>query len=268
MNLRRCCILILTLAFSGSLAVLAAEIGNPYQAIVTRNMFGLVPIPTGPPPNATPDVALPKITPNGIMTLFGKLQVLFKVSKPGQAAGKEDSYVMSEGDRQDDIEVEKIDEPSATITFNNHGTIQELALVPGKATGGGAVPALPGMPGHPPGLVPRIGLPSGGAAPGVAFGQRSSVHNGSVNPGAANPMAGGLPGSGMSSSSNGSKTQAPLTPEEQVIMIEANRMVTQDAVNQGEMPPLPPTVMTPADATGIGGGPLVAPPPSPPGSGQ
>ncbi len=247
MNLRRCCILILTLAFSGSLAVLAAETGNPYQAIVTRNMFGLVPIPTGPPPNATPDVALPKITPNGIMTLFGKLQVLFKVSKSGQAAGKEDSYVMSEGDRQDDIKVEKIDEPSATITFNNHGTIQELALVPGKASGGGPVPGLPGMPGHPPGLVPRVPLPPGGGA--------SFRRQGGGGPDVANPPGGGgIPsfGSASGSAANSAAKSPPITPEEQVLMIEAQRM---KALQEGDpMAKLLPITPMTSQVTGEGGG--------------
>jgi len=119
---------------------------TPYAPIVERNMFGLVPIP---PPAAPVDPATlippPKITPNGIMTLFGKLQVLFKVAgvaKPGQPP-KDESYVMCEGDRQDDIEVQKIDQTAATITFNNHGVVQALPLVVGGAL------ALPGL--RPPG---------------------------------------------------------------------------------------------------------------------
>src|SRR5580700_7335033 len=104
---------------------------KPYATIVARNMFGLLPIPppdTNPP--APPVDPPPKITLNGIMTIFGRDQALYKVAnkpKPGQQA-KEDAYVLSEGERQDDIEVIKINHMDGIVTFNNHGTVQELPL--------------------------------------------------------------------------------------------------------------------------------------------
>jgi hypothetical protein len=113
------------------LADQVASTDNPYTPIVTRNMFDLVPVPVGPAPDPTPATPPPKITPNGIMTIFGKLQALFKVAgvaKPGQPA-KDESYILGEGERQDDIEVQKIDEKAAIITFNNHGKIEELPSV-------------------------------------------------------------------------------------------------------------------------------------------
>ena len=64
------------------------------------------------------------------MSIFGQLQVLFKVAgtaKPGQPA-KDDSYILSEGQRQDEIEVIHIDEKASLVTFNNHGTVQEIPL--------------------------------------------------------------------------------------------------------------------------------------------
>src|SRR5438445_13348519 len=70
---------------------------NPYAAIVKRNVFGLVP----PPEPADQQAAepAPKITPNGIMTIFGKLQVLFKVTaepQPGKQI-QDQYYVINEG---------------------------------------------------------------------------------------------------------------------------------------------------------------------------
>lgn len=251
-------------AFSGWAA--AATAANPYQTIVERNVFGLVPIPTAPPPDASAAAKdLPKITPNGIMTLFGKLQVLFKVAVPGQPAGKEDAYVMCEGDRQDEIEVQKIDEKSATITFNNHGIIQTLALVEGKASGGtpagGApgVPRLPNIPGHPP--VPGAARPPG-------FGWHGAHMAGQANAGANSPDGAPNLGGAASAGANTQNQEPPLTPEAQVIMIEANRMLTQEAVDKGDMPPLPITEITPPDATGIGGAPLTVPPTEPDNSGK
>ena len=118
-----------------------AAAGKPYASIVARNMFGLLPIP---PPDTNPPAAPvdppPKITLNGIMTIFGRDQALFKVATkpaPGQPA-KDSSYVLSEGERQDDIEVTKINHTDGIVTFNNHGTTQELPLV---AANSGAAPA-------------------------------------------------------------------------------------------------------------------------------
>ena len=46
--------------------------------------------------------------PNGIMSIFGQLQVLFKVAIPAKAEqpAKDESYILSEGQRQDEIEVD------------------------------------------------------------------------------------------------------------------------------------------------------------------
>ena len=111
---------------------------NPYAAIAVRNIFGLNPLVAAVDSNALLEASLPKITPTGIMTVFGQSQVLFKVApaKPGPGA-KEDYYTLSEGQRQDDIEVIKIDDKKSLVTFDNHGTTQELPLAEASATGGG-----------------------------------------------------------------------------------------------------------------------------------
>src|SRR5271168_44531 len=114
--------------------------GNPYDSIIARNMFSLVPMPTNNPADEKPPDPPAKITPNGIMSLFGQLQVLFKVAtppKPGQPP-QDLSYVMSEGDRQDGIAVNKIDEEAGVITFDNHGIIQQLPLKATTASSGSA----------------------------------------------------------------------------------------------------------------------------------
>jgi hypothetical protein len=225
----------------GSCVLLAASANNPYQAIVERNVFGLVPIPEAPPPQSTKpnDASLPKITPNGIMTIFGKLQVLFKVSEPGKAASQEDSYIMSEGDRQDDIVVQKIDEKSATITFNNHGTIQELALVAGKASSGAPGPAASPSPGGIP--LPHPGMP----APAGAGGQTVTTIGsrfGRGGPGGNNPNAGGGP-AGLGAGKSANNVAQNISPEEQVIMIEANRLKAIED-NDPTAPLFPTTELT------------------------
>ncbi len=245
---------------------------NPYNTVVTRNIFGLVPIPTNPPVDPTPIEPPIKITPNGIMSIFGKVQVLFKTpgkAKAGQPA-KEESYVMSAGERQDEIEVVSINEKEGKVTFNNHGVTQELALVaaanvPAPVISGPAG-ALPGMaaPGMavPGGMVP---MPGGvnNAVGGGRFGRSTRGKNvtSSEDLAAASANFGGNGGLGAAGVGNNSAQN--LSPEAQVIMIEANRAATQQAVNQGLMPPLPPTVLTPSDATAHGGTPLIVNPGTP-----
>jgi hypothetical protein len=236
----------------------AATPDQPYASIISRNMFGLVPIPTNNPADALPPAdPPPKITPNGIMTIFGRLQALFKVAnkgKPGQPP-KDDSYVLAEGERQDEIEVVKINQPDGIVTFNNHGVLQELPLTPaanasGPAPGGGPGMGGPGMGG--PGL-PGL-RPPGAMTPAERAAMRRAA--------AQNPGGGMQPQSFQSPS-----TQTPNNIEDQVMsaakemaLIEQNRIATQDAVDAGVMPPLPPTLLTPSDARGQGGSPLIVNP--------
>jgi len=139
--------------------------GNPYAVAVVRNIFGL-----NPPPPVDPNANKPaeppvKVIPNGIMSIFGQLQVLFKVAaKPG---GKDATYMLTEGQSQDDIEVIKIDEKAASVTFNNHGVVQELPLVvtPPSSTPAAAAPTVPGR---------SLRMP-GGASAGSPFGNRFPV---------------------------------------------------------------------------------------------
>lgn len=254
---------------------LLADDSNPYSSIVVRNIFSLVPMPTNDPADTKPADPPAKITPNGIMSLFGQLQVLFKVAtppKPGQPP-QDQSYVMSEGDRQDGIAVTKIDEQAGMITFDNHGVIQTLALTSASDASTSTTPA-DGAGGHgfmPPGRrfggrmgqARNFGNPSDGSSPGsysASSGNNNSFSNGN-NP-SANPVFGsGTPSYG---GNNSSQQANQLSPEAQVLIMEQNRINTQDLVNQGLAPPFPPTPITPSDATGIGGNPLVSGPPAVP----
>jgi hypothetical protein len=102
---------------------------NPFEPIVTRNVFGLN--PPQPPTTITAPEPPSKITPDGIMTIFGSPQVLFNVEEPPHppTPATQKSYILSEGQRQDDIEVLHIDEKTGLVTFNNHGVVQKIPLV-------------------------------------------------------------------------------------------------------------------------------------------
>jgi hypothetical protein len=239
------------LVCTGSHAQDVATADKPYSAILSRNMFALVPIPVNPPP-AIPVPPPPKITPNGIMTLFGKLQVLFKVATPAEGGkpAQDDSYTMSEGERQDDIEVTKIDEAGGIITFDNHGVVQELALVAGQATGSGGVPQ-PGPGAFGPGRIP---IPNGlgnndprlrarrnipGAFPSA--NQNSNPDGTSDVP--ALPIVSGSGGAAEAAPSTAAAPE-PISPEAQVIMMEAQRAKWQDEGNPATAI-MPPTPLTP-----------------------
>jgi hypothetical protein len=230
--------------------------GNPYAPVVVRNIFGLNPPPVVDP-NATPAEPPVKITPNGIMSIFGQLQVLFKVAgkPPGQ-----DAYTLSEGERQDDIEVTKIDEKAGIVTFNNHGIVQTLPLVAATPTSGAAPASSFGIP--PPGGNPGAnGFNNRFGNRGGNFqGRNRGGGNGGNNPGTDDGSA----LRNIPTRSAASQIPDGMTPEVQTIAIEANRIATQQQVESGEMPPLPITEMTPSDATGNYGTPLAAPTPGVP----
>ena len=102
-----------------------ADDANPYAPVVARNVFGLNPLVADvvPPPQTVEPIV--KITPNGIISVFGQVQVLFKVA---EKTSREASYIFAEGQGNDGIEVIKIDQETGVITFNNHGLVQKLAL--------------------------------------------------------------------------------------------------------------------------------------------
>ena len=241
--------------------------GDPYAIVVARNIFGLNP----PPPlnaNSQNTDPPPKITPNGIMTIFGELQVLFKVAgapKPGGPPPTDESYILSEGQRQDDIEVVKIDEKNSIVTFNNHGETQQLPLVvtqpsstpspvTTRPTGGAGAPGgrfNPGLvnPGGGPGARVRGGGGAYGGGNGANSGISGGVGNANVGSNLGNAPA--------RNNTFNAASQIPegMTPEVQAIAIEANRELTKQQVQNGELPPLPITDLTPEPDSGGGAAP-------------
>lgn len=229
-----CRLLILAAAMVGLVSASAATADNPYKPIPQRNVFGLNPIPTNNPADQKPPEPPSKIIPNGIMTIFGKVQVLFKVQEPGKAGqpAKEQTYVMGEGERQDDIEVQKIDEKAAAITFNNRGIVQTLELVKAAATGGAPAPA--GGPGLSPAAAAAAavkGVPAPAASTTAGFGARFGRSR-TATSGAAGTSGGAASSAAVANSEVNEKgiyqprAEAPgeqLTAEQRIILIEAQR---------------------------------------------
>ena len=250
----------LAAAVADAPATPAADNAHPYATIMARNVFGLVPIPPPPPPPAPPEDPPPKITANGIMDVFGQLQALFKVSLPGKGGqpARDQSYMLSEGQRQDDIEVIKIDNKAATITFDNHGTTQVIPLETAKDSGGGPGPVTgggaPGGGGFSPGLAPfhprpgmAPGLPPGVAPAGNPFQPQG---NSGINPDTTVNSASSVPDAAQMAA----QSTAGLTPEQQVLLIEAERARLLSAQDQGQKPDYPPEMLPPTPLSQPGSG--------------
>jgi hypothetical protein len=275
------------LAFGAAANAVPADTAeNPYQAIIDRNVFSLKPPPPPPDPTEVNKPTALKITLTGITTILGNKRVLMKTAappgKPGEPPKTEQSYILTEGQREGEIEVIEIDEKAGSVKVSNAGTVQTLtfekdgAKLP--ATPLPAAPAVPGAPGaNPiPGLpvarpvpqpaasgnpsfqlptrIPR--LPNAGAQAGATPGFSGAGVN--VNSGSAAMAPGFQPGNTTTPAVQTSpQYQVPnpgpqLSLEEQAIMIEANRQ--RGGPGSGL---LPPTVLSPK----IGGEPVATPGP-------
>ena len=111
--------------------LLAGRLGDFYlQAEETQAASGIVSATNVPTETATAKIRLPKITPNGTMTLLGKKQALFTVADatPAGQTASDASYVLAEGESRAGIKVTAIDPEAGIVTFENHGVIQKISL--------------------------------------------------------------------------------------------------------------------------------------------
>jgi hypothetical protein len=232
-----------------------------YEGIPERNVFGLRPPPSQQQqePAAAP---LPKITLTGITTILDSKRALMKVAAANAKQPdptKELSLILTEGQREGEIEVLQIDEKAGSVKVRNSGTVMVLTfekdgakLPPTPAPGSPGAPQLPSAlptvqttnpytqparntatPPPFPGRNPRrTGVP----APGVA------TSNGTVTyPVGGVPTPTGLAGS--SAATPASTSNQDLTAEEQAIVMELQRQA-----NPNNAALLPPTPLTPAPA--------------------
>src|SRR5882762_2793979 len=105
-------------------AKLTSAVGatQDYSKISVRNLFGLHEIVQPPPEIVKPQ--LPKIVLNGITTMGSKL-VFLKVQFPpkaGEQPQAEQSFMLTEGQREGGIEILEINERAGTVRVNNFGS--------------------------------------------------------------------------------------------------------------------------------------------------
>jgi hypothetical protein len=247
-----------------------------YRSIADRNLFGLTnaPAPQRVQQQA-PD--LPRVKLTGITTILGTKQAVLRVEPPGAKPGRPgiqgrpvpgqpvplpgqpvqlqepESLILAEGQREGNIEVLQIDEQAGTVRMVNAGqpmtiTFEEEPVQ--VAAPPPVVPPLPGTPGAAPGLA---GMPP------VDTNVNQTAVAGMPPPALPSPAAGGLPSRTYSQSADtagaanltvlapetGGETnmtptapgQAPLTPEEQAMLLQLQNQFHTGTQVENEPPP-------------------------------
>jgi hypothetical protein len=194
--------------------VFSAAATRDYSQISVRNLFGLheQTVPIVEPPKQQ----LPKIVLNGITTMGSKL-VFLKVQFPQKAGEQpqgEQSFMLTEGQREGGIEILEINEKAGTIRVNNFGN--EMTIAFDKDADKAAKSPPTGQPGAP-------NFAGGGRAmnPGISGYQRMvPSRTGRQVP--ATAEAPPLPPTPTPTQPLLQKqtTEKPLTPEEQAILRE------------------------------------------------
>jgi hypothetical protein len=235
---------------------------NQYQNISDRNVFGLRP-PPAQLPATNPPAALPKITLTGITTILGNKRALMKVAPTGLKPGdpKELSMILTEGQREGDIEVLQIDENRGSVKVNNSGTEMLLtfekdgAKLPASPGPQPAPPPLPGALPGAPGTRPNPYTPATRPAlPGLPVRTARFPNTGGLTGAAATPSGGVPTPTGVTPTPAQSiVADEELSPEERAIVLELQR---QANANNPSFPG-PPASLTPA--TGGQGANTVAP---------
>ena len=201
--------------------------GNPYQAIIERNVFGLKPPPPPPDPEANKPPP-PKVLFQGITTINGQKRALFKVqvpAKPGEQPKGEQSFILAEGQRDGDIEVLEIDEKTSKVKLSNFGTVMDIDFE-NNGIKTAAAPAPGGVPrpaGAVPGPPPSPFAPAGGT-PGIPTARqlRLPPTGAAVSP----SSFGGLGGTSMAASHGNTTPINTYTAVPTTVMPGANAAIT------------------------------------------
>jgi len=215
----------------------AAE--NPYSAIIERNVFNLHPPP--PPPNPADLVKKtppPKILVTGINTILGR-KVVFLTLPPLKPGGPPEYLSLSEGQAQDEIEVKSIDDKAGVVQIVNHGEPQPLDFEHDSPKPVGAPPG--GTPTMPTPYAMPAPIPAAPPMPNAGSVVRPMRSLPARNSSAENN--GGFGGGLGSGNFNPQQNATTLSPEEQVALIELQRI---KALREGDPVSkiLPPTPLT------------------------
>jgi len=216
-----------------------------YRSITARNIFDLQD-PPKPTPPAPPPKQLPNVKLVGLITITGHPQAVIWSQEPGVPPKQPVTTVLLAGQREGNIEVIEIDssKKQARVQVDTDTLMLSLEDKPSPSAPGAAMPA--GVPGQPPRpVLPGAGYPGGATpVPGAPNMIRKQPVTGAYNPApsapgmpsgyggynAASTMAAtdpastpGLPTRPVRTDDTTQSQQPQLTPEQQMILMEAQR---------------------------------------------
>ncbi len=156
------------LTHAAALLALAAQAAtldpstSPYQGIVDRNVFGLK-AKVSDADDVAPVAPPPKLTLTGITTILGNKRAL--LTTPAVPNKPAESLMLTEGQRDGEVEVLEIDEVAGTVKVKNHGIEQTLDFKTDGVKLQTAAAPPPIAPGNPPIAPPPGALPTGAPNP-------------------------------------------------------------------------------------------------------
>jgi hypothetical protein len=243
-------------------ALTAPPAGNPYEGIVTRNVFGLKPMPVAAAPEP-PKPQAPKVTLTGITTMLGRKRALFKAQLPAKPPdpAREQSYILAEGERDGDMEVVEIDDKAGSIKVKYLGDSMTVAFSKDSEKTGNLA-AVPAGTFVAPAAAPAnpFAQPAGGVT-GIQSIPTRPIRTAQAQAEGVNPAQAGLPGSTSPGQAGAAQYD---NSEESALMAVANRLKREDEWRQ-EGRPVPHLPVHPAlKGLGLFDSPApAAPPPQP-----
>jgi hypothetical protein len=214
---------------------------NPYEAITTRNPFGLKPPPDPkllePPPTPAPPLQLADVTLTGMTSIFANKRALFEIiPAPGKPAVK---AILGEGERIESVEVVAIDLDKNEVTIKNGPVLTNLTFKIAKSAPT-AAPPPPGVA-NPAMFQPKVPPPQttafhpeqagGRNTPMVAGGVSPAPPAPNVNPGVPPLNAGGAPAYGGPPAANTGLNDGLRTLPQRPIRSSAPQIDTQSPAN-------------------------------------
>jgi len=219
-KMRFCVLTLGVLSGASAIAATSADADAPYGAIVERNVFNLhAPPPPVNPADLIKKIPPPKIILTGIMTLSGQKKTFLTIPSPKPGAPPE-SVILAEGQRQNGIEVKRIDEKAGVVEVMNHDESQTLDFEHDGAKPSGMVAG--GLPQPMPLPLPAPPPPNVTPMPGNVIRPLRSLSPRSDTSGV---------GGAVGSANENAQAQSQLTPEEQVALIEIQRVKYQQERN-------------------------------------
>ncbi|MGA2176811.1 MAG: hypothetical protein ABSH38_17680 [Verrucomicrobiota bacterium] len=252
---------------ASAIADTAGGEANPYAVISDRNVFHLNPPPPPPAPPEKP-IEVPKVMLSGFQKVGGTTRV-FLAMPPKDQKDVTKYFNLAPGEREDPLEVVKVNSEKGEVDIINSGTPMTLSLAsnsfvataaPSHPAGG--APPMPGMPGMPGGRrVPALpqGMPQA-AAPSAPSAPSASSGNSAIIVGGGN--SGGQSGSSFGSSSFGSSSYgSPIVTGGGPAYVPANPPANEGGAQiantlmspatQYKMPPTPPPAPPEVQAAGM-----------------